>query len=198
MKWLIADEKLKTLMPRVARASIKLFVEKGIEGTTIKDIAQEAGVSVGALYNHFKGKEELAWRLFTDHLHDFTRELTEILGGKTGSREKLSALVHACLGAFEEERDLFVYLILSEHREFRHYPKDKAHPGTVIQDMIREGQERGEIKDGAQALLSSVVLGSIMRVCLSRMYGSFPEDLRSHEPALIETLWSAVKKESKD
>lgn len=194
MKWMIADAMLNTLMPRVAKAAIKLFVERGIEGTTIKDIAQSADVSVGALYNHFKGKEELAWRIFTDHLHDFTRELTELMGEKTASRDKLAALVRACLAAFEEERDLFVYLILSEHREFRHYPKDKAHPGTVIDAMIRQGQEKGEIRDGSPTVLGSVVLGSIMRVCLSRMYGFIPEDLRSHEPALVDALWSAVKK----
>jgi AcrR family transcriptional regulator len=41
----------------------RLFAEKGVEGTTIKDIADEAGVAQGLLYHYFKGKEELFWAI---------------------------------------------------------------------------------------------------------------------------------------
>ncbi len=37
---------------RIERAAIHLFVQNGISGTTIRDIAVKAGVSQGAMYNH--------------------------------------------------------------------------------------------------------------------------------------------------
>ncbi|HEX6818091.1 MAG TPA: TetR/AcrR family transcriptional regulator [Ktedonobacterales bacterium] len=41
----------------------RLFAEKGVENTTIKDIADEAGVAQGLLYHYFRGKDELFWAI---------------------------------------------------------------------------------------------------------------------------------------
>ena len=42
----------------ICDAALELFAEKGIEATTIRDIAQRADAAEGTLYRHFKGKEE--------------------------------------------------------------------------------------------------------------------------------------------
>jgi len=44
---------------RIIDAAIKVFGETGYERTTMQDVVRESGLSVGALYTHFKGKEEL-------------------------------------------------------------------------------------------------------------------------------------------
>jgi AcrR family transcriptional regulator len=48
-----------TARARIRDAAIALFAERGIEGATIRDIAQEAGVSSGLLRHHFGSKEGL-------------------------------------------------------------------------------------------------------------------------------------------
>ena len=63
MKFIVDAAKTKTVLPRVMRAAVRLFVAKGIDGTTIKDIAAAGGGSEGALYRHFQSKEELAYAL---------------------------------------------------------------------------------------------------------------------------------------
>lgn len=44
----------------ILSASLKLFSSKGFGETSIRDIAKEAGISVGLLYNYYKSKEDLA------------------------------------------------------------------------------------------------------------------------------------------
>lgn len=44
---------------RIIDVSIKLFIEKGYEQTTIQDILDALGLSKGGLYHHFKSKEEI-------------------------------------------------------------------------------------------------------------------------------------------
>lgn len=45
---------------RIVEVSFKLFIEKGYEQTTIQDIVNEPGdLSKGAIYHHFKNKEEI-------------------------------------------------------------------------------------------------------------------------------------------
>ncbi|MCU7723089.1 TetR/AcrR family transcriptional regulator [Actinoplanes sp. KI2] len=48
-----------TARARIRDAAIELFADRGIEGATIRDIAQQAGVSSGLLRHHFGSKEGL-------------------------------------------------------------------------------------------------------------------------------------------
>ncbi|RSM59839.1 TetR/AcrR family transcriptional regulator [Actinoplanes sp. ATCC 53533] len=48
-----------TARARIRDAAIRLFAERGVDGTTVRDIAQAAGVSPGLLRHHFGSKEAL-------------------------------------------------------------------------------------------------------------------------------------------
>src|SRR5688500_16943078 len=48
-----------TARARIRDAAIRLFAERGIAGTTVRDIAQQAGVSPGLLRHHFGSKDAL-------------------------------------------------------------------------------------------------------------------------------------------
>ena len=45
--------------PKIERAALKLFISEGVDAATTREIADVAGVSEGALYRHYKGKDEL-------------------------------------------------------------------------------------------------------------------------------------------
>ncbi len=44
---------------RIVRAAIDVFAEKGYHRATIADVVRESGLSVGAIYTYFSGKDEL-------------------------------------------------------------------------------------------------------------------------------------------
>lgn len=53
-------DKEKPIHPRkieIVHAAVTCFLERGYHQTGVRDIARQAGVSLGNLYNHFKGKE---------------------------------------------------------------------------------------------------------------------------------------------
>jgi AcrR family transcriptional regulator len=53
-------DKEKPIHPRkieIVHAAVTCFLERGYHQTGVRDIAKQAGVSLGNLYNHFKGKE---------------------------------------------------------------------------------------------------------------------------------------------
>jgi AcrR family transcriptional regulator len=75
-----------TARARIRDAAIRLSAERGIEGTTVRDIAQAAGVSPGLLRHHFGSKEalrEACDRYVLDRLVKIKEEL--ILDGDVGS-----------------------------------------------------------------------------------------------------------------
>lgn len=52
----------------------KLFVEKGYEETSIQDIANQAGYSVGSVYRQWKSKQQLFMEIWDRYVSDFIRE----------------------------------------------------------------------------------------------------------------------------
>lgn len=194
MRLIVEDAKSDTVLPRVMRAAVGLFVAKGIDGTTIKDIAQKSRVSEGALYRHFKSKEALAYHLFSTHVNDFTLELTARVAEAPGARAKVRAYVAACFEAFENERDLFTFLILSEHRELDRFPETHRHPGHLALELVAEAQKRKEMRPMDVTIGASLLVGGIIRVCLGRIRGGLARDLRKETDTVAEALWRALKK----
>ena len=59
---------------KILDAAISLFAEKGLAGTSARDIAKEANVSVGLMYHYYKTKEEM----FDAIVEDALREVGEV------------------------------------------------------------------------------------------------------------------------
>lgn len=52
----------------IAQAALRLFARKGFQATSVADIIAESGLSAGAIYGHFKNKDELMQVAITDLL----------------------------------------------------------------------------------------------------------------------------------
>lgn len=96
MPLIVEPSKENTILPKILRAALKLFVKKGIDGTT-REIADKAGVSEGALYRHFKSKNDLAWHLFSTHLDGFSSNLIVRIDQEKTIRKKVSRYVSVCM-----------------------------------------------------------------------------------------------------
>lgn len=55
---------------RALSAAIDLFAAKGYAAVSMREIAQEVGVNVGALYNHFPSKQDILVRVMSEHMDD--------------------------------------------------------------------------------------------------------------------------------
>jgi AcrR family transcriptional regulator len=78
----------------IMRESEKLFVEQGFERTTVKQIADKCGMTKGALYHHFKSKEEVLEKLLISH-HNRLLELVKpiLADNKLHSIDKLKQMI---------------------------------------------------------------------------------------------------------
>jgi AcrR family transcriptional regulator len=190
---IIQDEKKKTRLPGILKAALKLFVRKGIDGTTTKDIAREAGVAEGALYRHYKSKEELAGSLFIVNLTRFTTELEGKLSLVKGARRKLAVYIAAIFAEYESDPDLFYYLLLAEHKELKEYVREHRHPGHVLEGLIAEGQAEGVFRKVNPYHLVAVALGTVHRMCILRRYGLIKTPLGGASEEISGLVWQALK-----
>ncbi len=61
------EAKSEASMAKALEAALELFSTQGFGATTMREIAERSGVSVGNLYHHFSGKEELFQRLLDEY-----------------------------------------------------------------------------------------------------------------------------------
>src|SRR5262245_23121875 len=94
----------------ILRAALKLFSERGLAATTIRDIAAESGYTNPAMYKHFSSKEDLALYLFeTCHRRLWTRCHTAIAGIKHFD-ERLDRYVSQILTLVDEDPTAMAFL----------------------------------------------------------------------------------------
>jgi AcrR family transcriptional regulator len=94
----------------ILRAAMKLFSERGVGETTIRDIADESGYTNPALYKHFASKEELALHLFeTCHRRVWVWCNAALVSAK-GFDEKLEAYINRWLELVDEHPEVVAFL----------------------------------------------------------------------------------------
>ena len=139
---------------RVLAAAHDLFQEIGYDETTIRGVAERAGVSVGSVFTTFSGKAEVLSRVMENRLEGLYAELDQVtpyLRGSTVDRLRSIMAVHY---GFETRRlRLFVAYIGAS---YGWSPGDGVVPlgrNARLQAMLREtlaaGVERGEVRAGA-------------------------------------------------
>jgi AcrR family transcriptional regulator len=77
-KRLSREEKKADTRERLLASALVEFAREGFEGTSVEEIAEEAGFSTGAVYSAFGGKQELFFALLDRCLEEEKREIGEI------------------------------------------------------------------------------------------------------------------------
>ncbi len=97
------------------RAAAKLFVEKGFDATTTRDIAEAVGMRSGSPFYHFRSKQELLKAAMIEGLDAGNAKIAEAIAGITDPEQRLRVLIRTHLGTLLEG-DCRSPLLVSEAR----------------------------------------------------------------------------------
>ena len=78
-----------------------MFADRGLRATTVRDIADSAGILSGSLYHHFKSKEQMVEEVLRDFLDWLFGRYQEIVEAKTDPLERVKGLFMASFEAIE-------------------------------------------------------------------------------------------------
>lgn len=97
------------------RAAAKLFVEKGFDATTTRDIAEAVGMRSGSPFYHFRSKQELLKVAMIEGLDAGSAKITDAITGIDDPEQRLRVLIRIHLGTLLEG-DCRSPLLVSETR----------------------------------------------------------------------------------
>jgi len=86
----------------------QLFAERGFQATTVRDIADAAGLLSGSLYHHFDSKESMVDELLASFLDDLLARCRGIAGQRLEPREALERMVEEAFDALPRHRAAIV------------------------------------------------------------------------------------------
>jgi TetR/AcrR family transcriptional regulator, fatty acid metabolism regulator protein len=132
-------------------AAMAVIGRKGIDETTIQDIADEAGIAKGTVYVYFRDRDELLARTADRLFENLLADLAPAFDATGPFAEKLQGLALRQLRFFDEHRALFRATMALSQRESE---TNKKRTGCFGQYMARletlftRAGENGEIRNG--------------------------------------------------
>ena len=156
-------------------AAEALFVERGIAGTTVIDIAGRVGVTRTTFYRYFEGRDELAFEVAGRMIAKLSTTAREAVPAGAGPVEAARAALGALITHFEHNRDAHRYLmLLDSYRPFRSIGEEHQRRYT---SRSREALDLGVTfaddaldDEAAERLvaLTGVVMGVLGRFAIKR------------------------------
>ena len=148
------EAKSEAAVAKALEGALEVFSNQGFRGSTMRQIADAAGLSVGNLYHHFPSKEAIFERLleqYWERLLDHELPLNQVFA-RARFPEDLEELAAATEQVVEANLRyiLLIYIDVIEFRgqHIHDFYQDMAHRfEEVYGDRLAERQGRGEIGD---------------------------------------------------
>ena len=188
-----------TTKARIERSALVLFVARGVDGVSVKEIAGLAGITDAAIYRHFASKAELAEGLMLEIHERLTGLVRDVAARDLPFRGKITALVSEYCAAADDDWQLFAYHLLHLH----HFPnlftpgsgKVKRHdsPVTACTVMLERAVEDGDITPGNIELLASMVLGIVLQAASAKAYLRLQGPLSIYAAEFDKAVWAVLR-----
>ena len=145
-------------------AAKDLFVEQGYHGTSMRQVAERAGIALGGIYNHFAGKEEIFEAVFEAY-HPYHLVLPALNEAKGESMEELVRDAFSILVQGFNLRSEFLNLMFIEIVEFesKHFP-------SIFEKLFPEGMKFAQRVFYSQGELRSIPIPIMIRVFIGLFF----------------------------
>jgi AcrR family transcriptional regulator len=186
------EEKKAQTRRKLLDAAASVFAQKGIDGASLDDVADVAGLTKGAVYSNFASKEDLVWTLLEERLGEASLRIPGAVD-PSNSQEQQSADAGALyMNLADRERDMFLLeyeymLFLARHPEKRRAGNFTRRRDTVAQIIAERAAEAGVTLPMSATDLATATFALGAGITLERLVNpeEVPTDLFGRILALI-------------
>jgi len=169
---------------QIIQAALAVFAREGFHRARVEDIAAEAGVGKGTVYQYFHSKEELFQEMFKASLSLYSDTLKRELARARGAREKLARVAEVSLNLMARGREVAKVMLenpgsISEDLK-RWLFGTRQELIALVRGVMEEGIAAGEFRQVNPELAARVFLGANHVVAASLLFGE-KEALREGE-----------------
>lgn len=186
---------------KILESALDIFSEKSFSNASLTEIAANVGLTKGALYWHFKNKNDLLLQLMKEickHEEDKVKNLfnTPNSVGKLRKYYKDSLIL-----LLKDDRNKKIHKIMTKRDEWpediqqsvRQIIKESIErERLMVEKFISKGQEEGRFRENISPTAVAVLISSIFHgLCVMQLSGMLPEEF----PQYTDILFDAFTKE---
>jgi AcrR family transcriptional regulator len=142
------DKALPSRRDELLDLAATMFAERGLRATTVRDIADSAGILSGSLYHHFKSKEQMVEEVLRDFLDWLFTRYQEVVGREADPLERVKGLFMTSFEAIED-RHAQVVIYQDEAKRLSGLPqfefvdaRNREQRGMWV-DVLKQGIKEG-------------------------------------------------------
>ena len=166
------ERKKELTRQKIVSKAMAMFDAQGYDETTMEQIAEEADIAKGTLYNYFPVKEAIINKFmqnaFSSRYEDRMARLREL----PDTRSRMVATFTELIKGISSQKTIFEkYLIYRTRNIISFYPEDEEKSGLSLlgQEIIRLGQQSGEIRTD----LPPIILGDLFEFAIIEVIKQF-------------------------
>ncbi len=180
---------------RLEKAVMKVFSTSDFHKASIREVAENAGVSFTTIYKHYDSKERLLFTFVNIWMGKLTDRIEDHLKGIEDEKEKLRKVFWLHLDYYERNeglgRILFMTLPMKTWMNDRTFDQKKR-VGLILQ-VLKNGQKNGSINPHVRAgTLLDFMLGFIQRTFFMWILRGKQEPLTTDANYLFEMVWQGL------
>lgn len=157
---------------RIFNTAIKLFATKGFDNSGIEEITAVSGVAKGSLYYHFKTKEEIFDTLLYGGYNLLINSIEIKFRHRQTAKEKLEAILLVLMKVVVLYEEFFMVMLSNSLGETDKTIKCRNTIDKLVDkiaEVIQEGMDNGEFKEGDSKALAYFVFGTAYSSILYRI-----------------------------
>lgn len=158
----VRQEKKAEKKQRIQDAAIHVLARNGYYGTTVSQIAREAGVADGTLYLYFENKDDLLLKIIDELTAGFIAEGKPILEATNSPMERLERFAELHLRSLSADHDLAcIFQIELRHntRFLKTFSETRMRTYfSILEGIIVEAQEQGMVRAEIDPRLTAKLL----------------------------------------
>ncbi len=160
---------------------VNLFLKKGFQETSMREIAEAAGLGKSTLYDYFKTKEEILVYFFEDSFNDLTEAAQTLAMQNISADKRLRQVMEMYLENMQTNKHLFLKLTLESQRLKLDSQKQIQGNRHAFQDLIRalieEGIREGVFREVNALLAARLLISAISPVIFGSRFTGTPKDM---------------------
>ncbi|WP_240625719.1 TetR/AcrR family transcriptional regulator [Spirosoma pollinicola] len=160
-----AEEKIK-------EAAKKVFLEKGFDGATTRDISKASGLNCALMNYYFRTKEKLFAAIFEDMLQLFFAGMTTVLNKPISLKEKIIELIEHDFQTFKQNPSLCIFVLNEVHRDpdqlINLFRVAKAQWTSLFEKQLQEAIDAGVVRPIKMQHVLSLLLSNTQFIFLGK------------------------------
>lgn len=169
---------------RIFGSALRLFSEKGYAATSLREIADDARTTKPMIYYYFDSKEGLYSHIVHEILEEMAAAIRIDLPGDRTAAEQVLAFSERYIRYFIDKEET-IALVLREVFGLGGAPMAAlaqtlgADVRRPLDDVLREGMQRGEFKEGEVGSCATAVTGILNMFILARVFAGARIDVET-------------------